>query len=71
MIVYLNANFVIYFVESHPVWGAKVAAHIASLRANGDTMAVSDLTRLECQVGPLKSGNTAVLADLEAVPEVG
>ena len=62
MMVYLNANFVIYFIEMNPVWGPKVAAHLTALLANGDQLAVSDLTRLECQVGPLLTGNTVLLS---------
>lgn len=61
MTVYLNANFVIYFLEMNPVWGPKVTAHLTALLANGDQFAISDLTRLECQVGPLMSGNTLLL----------
>lgn len=61
MMVYLNANFVIYFIEQNPLWGPKVRALIATLLANGDKLAVSDLTRLECQVGPLMSGDAVLL----------
>ena len=60
--VYLNANFVIYFIEMNPVWGPKVTAHLTVLLANGDQIAISDLTRLECQVGPLMTGNTVLLS---------
>ena len=62
MIIYLNANFVIYFIEMIPVWAPKVTAHLTALLAAGDQLAVSDLTRLECQVGPLMSGNTVLLS---------
>ena len=58
--VYLDANFVIYFIENNPVWGPKVSARLAELLANGHRLAVSDLTRLECQVGPLISGNSGL-----------
>jgi predicted nucleic acid-binding protein len=60
--VYLNANFVIYFIEMNPVWGPKVTAHLTALLASGDQLAISDLTRLECQVGPLMAGNTVLLS---------
>jgi predicted nucleic acid-binding protein len=60
--VYLNANFVIYFIEMNPVWGPKVTAHLTALLASGDQIAISDLTRLECQVGPLMTGNTVLLS---------
>lgn len=62
MIVYLDANFVIYFVERNPVWGPKVVAHLTALLARGDQLALSDLTRLECQVGPLMSGDIVLLS---------
>lgn len=61
MIIYLNANFVIYFIELNPVWGAKVSARVASSLSKGDQLAISDLTRLECRVGPLLSGNMFLL----------
>jgi predicted nucleic acid-binding protein len=61
--VYLDACPVIYFVEQPPLWGPKAVARIAALQAAGESLAVSDLTRMECRVGPLKSGNMALLAD--------
>ena len=51
MIVFLDASFVIYFVQQPPLWGAKAAARLAALKAAGDRMAVSDLVRMECRVG--------------------
>lgn len=60
MIVYLDTNIAIYAVEDPPIWGAKALARLTSLRARGDTFMVSDLTRMECLVGPLKTGNTVV-----------
>jgi predicted nucleic acid-binding protein len=63
MIVYLDANIVIYFVEMNPVWGPKVQARLTSVRTAGDQIAVSDAARLECLVGPHLSGDAKVLAD--------
>ena len=63
MTVFLDANVVIYFVERHPVWGGKATARIAAVRSNDDDLAVSDLIRMECRVGPLSSGDQALLAD--------
>lgn len=61
MTVYLDANFVIYFIESNPIWGPKINAYLTALLANGDRIAVNDLTRLECRVGPLLSGDSLLL----------
>lgn len=66
MIVYLDANCVIYFVEQNPVWGPKITARVAALRTAGDEIAVSDLSRTECLIGPLASGDAAVLSSYEA-----
>jgi uncharacterized protein len=63
MIAYLDANVVIYFVEKNPVWWPKVSARINTLQAGGDEIAVSDVARLECLVGPYMSGNTDLLSD--------
>lgn len=53
MIVCLDADCTIYFVEQNPVLGPKVTARIAALRAAGDAIAVSDLARTECLAKPL------------------
>jgi predicted nucleic acid-binding protein len=66
MIAYLDANCVIYFIEHNPVWWPRITGRIATLRAAGGEIAVSDLTRTECLVGPFISGNAAVLASYQA-----
>ena len=66
MIVYLDTNIVIYAVENPPTWGAKALARLAAARSAGDTFMVSDLTRMECLVGPLKTANTAIEGDFRA-----
>ncbi len=66
MIVFLDTCPVIYFVEQPPIWGPKASARLAVLRAAGEQLAVSDLVRMECLVGPLKSGDAAVLASYQA-----
>jgi uncharacterized protein len=66
MIVYLDTNIVIYTVEQSPVFGPKARIRLATARAKGDILVISDLTRMECLVGPLKSGDSAVEADFKA-----
>ena len=63
MIVYLDANIVIYLVEDHPLWKPKVVTRIVSFRSAGDEIGISDAHRLECLVGPLILGDAASLAD--------
>src|SRR5690242_12399755 len=66
MMVCLDADCAIYFVEQNPVWGPKVTARIVALRAVGDEIAVSDLARTECLAKPLARGDVAVVADYQA-----
>lgn len=63
MIVYLDVNVVIYAVEQHPVFGPKAQARLATAQAAGDSLMISDLTRMECLVGPFKSGNVVLETD--------
>jgi predicted nucleic acid-binding protein len=60
--VFLDTSAVIYLIEQPPLWGPKVTARIAALLAGGEQLAVSDLIRMECQVGPLKAGDSLLLA---------
>ena len=66
VIVYLDTNCVIYFVERNPTWCPKVIARVANFRAARDELSVGDLTRAECLVGPFKSGDAALEARYQA-----
>jgi predicted nucleic acid-binding protein len=59
--VFLDANPVIYLIEQPADLGRKVTARVAELLASGERLAVSDLVRMECQIGPLKANDTALL----------
>jgi predicted nucleic acid-binding protein len=62
MTVYLDANIVIYLVEADPTWGARALTRVAVLQAAGESIAVSDIHRLECLVGPFILGDVAAQA---------
>jgi predicted nucleic acid-binding protein len=64
--VYLDTNCIIYLLENNPIWFPKVVARIAALRAAGDALAVGDLARAECLVGPFKSGDAGLEARYRA-----
>ena len=66
MKVYLDTNCVIYFVESHPVWGPKVIARLTAIRSANDELAVGDLARAECLVVPFKNGDVGLEARYRA-----
>lgn len=61
----LDTNCVIYLVENNPIWGPKVVTRLAAAHASGDTVAVCDLARAECLIGPLARKDAAILADYQ------
>jgi len=65
VIVYLDSNVVIYFVERNPTFGAPAASRILAIQAAGDTILLSDLTRMECLVMPFRTGNAALEASFD------
>jgi predicted nucleic acid-binding protein len=65
LLVFVDANILIHHLEANPDLGAKAATRLAALHAAGDKVVVSDLIRLECRVGPLKSGDAMLLTRYE------
>ncbi len=66
MIIFLDTNIVIYVVEGNLAFAPKVVLRLATAQLAGDSFMISDLTRMECLVGPLKTGNTVVEASFQA-----
>ena len=62
LIVFLDANSVIFLVEQPAASGPKIKELVNSLLAIGERLAVSDLVCMECQVGPLKANDQLLLA---------
>jgi predicted nucleic acid-binding protein len=60
--VFLDACPVIYLIEQPPTMGFKTTARVTALLASGERLAVSDLVRMECQIGPLKAHDFALFA---------
>jgi predicted nucleic acid-binding protein len=60
--VFLDANPVIYLIEQPVRFGPKITARVTALLASGERLAVSDLVRMECQVGPLRANDPVLLA---------
>ncbi len=61
MLVYCDTVILIYFLDNKGSDHVRAANRIAALRASGDLIAVSDLSRLESRVGPLRRGDAAIL----------
>src|SRR3954462_9597505 len=66
MTVYLDSNVIIYVVERNPTWAPSASARLGALQTAGDMLMISDLTRMECLVGPLRSGDVALQSDFGA-----
>lgn len=66
MLVYLDSNIVIYLIEQPAQFAARASARIAALAAAGDRVVVSDLTRLECRVAAVATGDQVTLAQYDA-----
>lgn len=66
MILFLDTNIVIYVVEGNPAFAPKAVLRLSAAQSAGDSFMISDLTRMECLVGPLKTSNTAVQASFQA-----
>lgn len=61
--VFLDTSIVVYYVERTPGWGSKASSRLALLRAAGETLALTELVRMECLVGPVKRADDALLGD--------
>jgi predicted nucleic acid-binding protein len=70
---YVDSAIVIYFLERADAFHTRATNWLAVFQAAGDELAVSDLSRLECRVGPLKRGDALLLAKYDGffnLPEV-
>ena len=65
MRIYLDSNVVIYAVEQHPLFGPRVGRRLNAAQAAGDSLMISDLTRMECLVMPFRTGDTTLEADYD------
>jgi predicted nucleic acid-binding protein len=62
VLIYCDSVILIYFLDQTGHFNVRATNRLAALRAAGDTIAVSDLSRLECRVGPMRRVDAAVLA---------
>jgi uncharacterized protein len=62
MLVYGDSVILIYFFDHTGPFHVRAVARMSALRTAGDLVAVSDLTRLECRMKPIRLGNAAALA---------
>jgi predicted nucleic acid-binding protein len=61
LVIYVDTAPLIYLVEHVPHYGDLVAQRLSST----DALVVSDLSRLECRVKPMRDGNAALLDEFD------
>jgi len=61
LVIYLDTAPLIYLIEHVPQYSDLVAQRLAAT----DTLVVSDLSRLECRVKPMRDGNAALLEEFD------
>ena len=65
MLVYCDSAILIYWLDEAGPFQLRAEARMAGLQAAGDQVAISDLVRLECRVGPLKRGDAPALTTFD------
>jgi predicted nucleic acid-binding protein len=77
MRVYLDSVILVYLLDHTGPFQVRAAQRLAALHAQGDTIAVSDLVRMECRMEPLRKSDSHRLArfdgfftrtDVELIP---
>ena len=61
MLIYCDSVILIYWLDHVGPFHLRAEARMIALQAAGDRIAVSDLPRLECRVGPLKRRDATAL----------
>ena len=65
MPVYSDSVILIYYFEGAPSFKVRASARLGALWTAGDTLAVSDLVRLECRMLPIRLGDAVRLVDYD------
>ena len=66
MLIYCDSVILIYFLDAVGPFNSRAVSRLAALQSSGDSIAVSELTRLECRVKPLRLGALKTLTDFDA-----
>ena len=66
MLIYCDSVILIYFYEHTGAFNVRAVNRMTALRTAGDRIGVSDLSRLECRVQPIRRGDPATVAMYDA-----
>ena len=73
MLVYCDSVVLIYYLDHVGPLQTKTAGKLQTIHEQGGRLAISDLTRFECRVGPIKRSDSLMLAAFDrlfASPDV-
>lgn len=65
MLIYLDSVILIYYLDRVGSFNVRATNRLQALRSAGDLMAVSDLTRLECRIHPIRRGDAGILSQFD------
>jgi uncharacterized protein len=65
VLIFLDANVVIYAVEGTPPWGVLARERIAHFRGRDNWFVITHLVRMEARVHPLARGAASVLLEYD------
>ena len=71
--IYIDTCIVIYYVEGSKGTQQQIIQDLGTLSSTRSTVVVTDLTRLECRIKPLRDNDTELLTDYDrffALPEI-
>ena len=66
MIIYWDSVIAIYLLDHTGGFQARSKARLVAIEKAGDAIAVSDVSRLECRVKPIRDGDAGSLAQFDA-----
>ncbi len=66
MMIYWDSVITIYLLDHTGGFQARAKARLTVIEKAGDVIAVSDLSRLECRVKPIRTGDAGSLAQFDA-----
>ncbi len=67
VLIYADAQIAIYTVDKHATYGPVVKPLWQAVRAASITVVSSELVLMETLIGPLRSGDTVLATDREAL----
>jgi predicted nucleic acid-binding protein len=67
MLIYCDSVILIYWLDHVGPFQLRAESRMVALETAGDRVAISDLTRLECRVGPLKRRDAITLATFDGL----